>query len=125
LGVALDVLELAEAAPQLDVRILELAALLEELRGHVVERETERVDLVEPGGLDPLQELAARDGGRAFGEAAHGARDAARDERGGEAADDERGERDAEQLEPRAADLGFHAPLREPDAHRAPPLLIH
>src|SRR5205823_7883061 len=62
-GVALEIGELLELPPQTAVSLFKRRPLLEELRGHVIERRGEPADLVVGRVLDSLIELTARDGG--------------------------------------------------------------
>ena len=124
-GVALEVGQLVQPLPQLGVGVLQRAALVAELGGHVVERHRQPPDLVVGDGIDAQVELAARDGVGALGHPLHRSRDAPGHHGRRQAAHDERGHRDHAQLPARAADQRLHALLGEADPHRAPLAVLH
>ena len=77
------------------------------------------------GLAESLEQLAARDRRGALRELSNGARDASRDHRRRERAEEQRGRGEAEQLVARPPDLRFHALLRKADARRSPPATLH
>jgi hypothetical protein len=102
------------------VRLLQRRPLLEQLGRHVVEGHRQLPDLIEGGRLDPLVQLAPRDGGRPFRELSHGAGDPPGHQGGAQAAEEEGGQGEGPQLQPGLPDLRLHPPLGEPDPDGAP-----
>jgi len=112
--------ELLELSSQAAVSLLQRGSLMQELRRHVVEGRGQTPDLVGRRGLDPLVELAARDGGGALGQLLDRPRDPTGDQGRCDTSEQERREGQRAELEPRAPELGFHPPLGQPEPHGAP-----
>jgi len=123
--VGLEIGEVLEATPQLGVRVLQGHPLLRELAHHVVERDRQPADLVVGRRLDALVPVTARDAGGTFGQLLDRLRDAAGDEGGAHAAEEQHDEREGGQLRARLHDLRLHALLGDADARGAPLLAIH
>src|SRR6266436_4357955 len=121
---ALQIRELLEMTSKISVGRLESRALLEELTGHVVERDGKLTNLVRARGHDLLVQLATGDRDRPVRELANRPCDSPGHQRSEHASQHQCDQRQCAQFPTGFSDLSFHPPLGKTDPDRTPPLSL-